>query len=194
MSRSIVNDLVGASVLTVTVQEAVLFPSAVLTVIVAVPADFAVTTPLDETVATLVFDELHVTFLLVAFEGDTVAVSVSVEPVFNVVLVLLSDTPVTETVGFVTVTVQVAVLFPSSVLAVIVVVPADFAATIPLDETVATFVFDELHVTFLLVAFDGDTVAMSVSVAPTSNVVLFLFKDTPVTGTEYADSNARRYG
>ena len=74
-----------------------MFPSAVVTVIVAVPAAFAVITPF-ETLATLVFDEVQETFLFVAFVGATVAVRVSVPPTVKVVEVLLSDTPVTATV------------------------------------------------------------------------------------------------
>ena len=55
-------------------------------VIVAAPADTAVTTPLLLTVATPLLLELHVTFLLVAFDGDTVAVSGNVSPILSVVL------------------------------------------------------------------------------------------------------------
>jgi hypothetical protein len=50
------------AVLTVTAQIAVLLPSAVVTVIVALPADTAVTKPLDDTVATEVELLLHDTF------------------------------------------------------------------------------------------------------------------------------------
>jgi hypothetical protein len=49
-------------VATVTVQVAVLLPSAVVTVMVAFPADTAVIKPFDETVATEVALLLHVTF------------------------------------------------------------------------------------------------------------------------------------
>ena len=62
--------------LTVTAQVAVLLPSVVLTVIVAVPTAMAVTTPEVETVATDVLLEVHVTDLSVAFDGLTVAVRV----------------------------------------------------------------------------------------------------------------------
>ena len=59
-------------------------PSAVVTVIVALPSFLAVTTPDDETVATLVLLELHVTDLSVAFDGVTVEVIVLVSPTSNV--------------------------------------------------------------------------------------------------------------
>ena len=69
----------GASSVTVTWQVAVLLPSAVVTVMVAVPAFTAVTLPLS-TVATEVSEDFHVTALLVAFAGATVAVKVVVLP------------------------------------------------------------------------------------------------------------------
>ena len=47
-----------------------LLPSAVVTVIVAVPTDLAVTTPVDDTVATLVLLLDQVTFLFAALLGD----------------------------------------------------------------------------------------------------------------------------
>ena len=66
----------GTDIFTVTAQVAVLFdPSAALAVIVAVPLDTAVTNPVLLTVATAVLLLLHVTLLLVAFSGVTVAVS-----------------------------------------------------------------------------------------------------------------------
>ena len=60
----------------VTVQVAVLPPSFVLTVIVAVPADTAVTWPLDEIVATELLLEDQDRDLSVALSGVMVATSV----------------------------------------------------------------------------------------------------------------------
>jgi putative effector of murein hydrolase len=62
--------------LAVTVMDevAVLDPSWVVTVTVAVPAETPVTTPVALTVATEVLPEDQVTFLLVALAGATVAV------------------------------------------------------------------------------------------------------------------------
>lgn len=51
-----------------------------MTVIVAVPAFLAVTVPPEDTIATDVLLEDQVTFLLVAFEGDTVALSWPLSP------------------------------------------------------------------------------------------------------------------
>ena len=65
---------------TVIVQLAVNPPSAVVTVMVAVPAPTPVTTPA-ATVATAVLLEAQVSALFVALSGRTVAVKVSVNPV-----------------------------------------------------------------------------------------------------------------
>ena len=66
-----------------------------------------------------------------------------------------------------TVTVQVADLPPA--VAVIVAVPIAFAVTTPL-LTVATEASDVLHVTVLLAALSGETVAVRVTVSSTPNV------------------------
>ena len=137
-----------------------MLPSTVVTVIVAVPAFLAVTTPEVETVATVVLLDDQVTLLFVALDGDTVAVSVCVWPSVSVRLVWFRLTPVTGTVGALTVTEQVAVLPPSVVVTVMVVVPALFAVTMPDEETVATDVLLEDHVTLLSVALEGVTVAV----------------------------------
>jgi hypothetical protein len=57
----------------------------------------------------------------------------------------------------VTVIVEVAVLFPSVVVAVIIAEPTETAVTNPVVLTVATPVLFELHVIALLEAFGGDT-------------------------------------
>ena len=78
----LLSDIEVASCLTVTAHVALkLLPSAVLAVIVAFPADIAVTNPLDETVATLVLLEVQVTEGLEVVLGETVAVSCKVLPV-----------------------------------------------------------------------------------------------------------------
>ena len=103
-------------------------------------------------------------------------------PISNVNEFLFKETPVTETMLLLTVTEHVAVLFPSSVLTVIVALPAFLAVIVPF-ETVATLVLLDVQVTFLLVALFGLTVAVNVSVPPTTRVVEFLFKVMPVTLT-----------
>ena len=62
---------------TVTVQVAVLPPSFVVTVMMAVPADFAVISPFSSTDATSGLSLLHSTLLSVASSGDTVATRVT---------------------------------------------------------------------------------------------------------------------
>ena len=72
MSETDVTGTVAA--VTVTVQVAVFAPSAVITVMVAVPAALAVTRPLVLTVATYVLDDDQVMVLFVADVGLMVAV------------------------------------------------------------------------------------------------------------------------
>ena len=164
-----------------TVTEHVAFfpPSFVETVIVAVPAAFAVTTPDVETVATEVLLEDQVTDLSVALDGVTVADNACVSPTVMVRDVWFRLTPVTA-IGF-TVTEQVAFLPPSSVVAVITAVPSLTAETFPFESTVAMFVLELDHDTFLFVALEGETVAVSFSVPPISNDMVVLFKLMPVT-------------
>jgi hypothetical protein len=172
---------VTATGLTVTKQAAVLPPSCVVTVMFAVPADMPVTNPLLLTVATAVLLLLHVTFLLAALVGDTVAVSCCVAPTLMAAEVLDKETPVTAI--RLTVTRQVAVFPPSCVVTVTVVVPSDKPVTNPLLLTVATAVLLLLHVTFLLDALLGETVAVSCCVAPTLMVAEVGDRETPVTAT-----------
>ena len=91
-----VTGTIGAD--TVTEHVAFFPPSFVVTVIVADPAAFAVTTPELETVATDVLLEDQVTDLSVALAGDTVAVSIWVSPTVIDRDVLFRLTPVTATV------------------------------------------------------------------------------------------------
>jgi hypothetical protein len=168
---------VTATGITVTTHVAVLLPSAVATVIVAVPAATPVTSPVLLTVATLVLVLDHARFWFVALLGRTVATSISLPPTDSVVDVLLSDTEVGGTE--LTVTAHVAVLLPSAVATVIVAVPAATPVTSP-PLTVATLVLLVYHVTALFVALLGRTVAVSVSLPPTDSVVDVLFSDTDV--------------
>ena len=165
--------------MTFTEQVAFLLPSFVVTVIVALPTALAVTTPEEDTVATDVLFEDHVTDLSVASAGETVAVNISVSPTIKVRFALFNDTPVTW-IGS-TVTEQVAFLPPSVVVTVMVVVPTALAVIRPEEETVATDVLPEDQVTDLSAALAGETVAVSVSVSPIVKVRLVLFSVTPVT-------------
>jgi hypothetical protein len=169
---------VTGTFLTVTVAVAFLFPSAVVTVIVAVPEPTPVTTPDAFTVATFVFELLHVTALLVAVVGLTVAVKATVDFTFSVAFVVLRDTDVT---GSTTVMVAAAVLFPSVVLTVIVAVPPLTPVTTPDELTVATAGLELVQVTALLVAVVGFTVAVKVTVDFTFIVAFVVLRDTEVT-------------
>jgi len=169
----------GIASVIVTLLLAVLLPLAVVAVIVAVPAARAVTVPPD-TEATFVLLLLHVKFWFVAFEGIIAAVRFSVAPTLRLMVVLLRDTPVTGTLSAATVTVQEAVLPPSTVVTVIVAVPLAIAVTLPLVDTVATALLLLCHVTFWLVALDGVIVALRVSVL-LIRMLVDDFKETPVT-------------
>jgi hypothetical protein len=92
---------------TVMLQFAVYPPSFVLTVIVALPAARAVTSPFVETVAIFVLLDDHVTLLFVAFEGETVAVNCTVAFTSAERLVELTVTPVTDTLAIIHVAVTV---------------------------------------------------------------------------------------
>jgi hypothetical protein len=168
------------------VQVALNPPSLVVTVIVAEPVEFAVTAPVEETVATEGLLEDQVTERSVASDGKTVAVNDCMSPSFMIRLERLSWTPVTAILLAKTVTVQVAVLPPSFVLTVIVAVPVEMAVTTPLLPTVATEALLELQETVGSVALDGLTVAMRVCLSPSVMVMLLLSSVTPVTETTFA--------
>ena len=130
------------------------FPFAVFAVMVAEPGLTALTVP-PETVATEVFELLHVTVLFVAFEGYTVAVREELSPGFMLSEFLLSVT----LVGLMlcTVTEMLTDLPLVAKYPRIVAVPGATALTVTaveLAETVATEVFELLHE----IAFSGCSV------------------------------------
>ena len=130
----------------------------------------AMTVPSLPTIATEVLLLFQVTFLLEALAGRTLAFSFSVLPGSIEAVVLSSVTPVTGMA--IVVMAQVAVWLPSSVVTVMVVLPPDRAVTVPL-ATVAAVGLLLVHVTFLLVALVGCTVAVRVSVLPTMSMAEF---------------------
>lgn len=110
------------------------------------------------TVAILVLLDFQVTFLLLAFDGKTVALSLYVFPLTSDKLVLLSFTLFT---GISIVTLQVFTNEPSTVFTVIVATPGPLAMTFPVWETVATLALLEVHISALFEALDGITFAVS---------------------------------
>jgi hypothetical protein len=132
--------------LTVMTLVAVLAPSAVVTVMVAVPTLMPVTRPVALTVATAVLLLLQVTAWFVALAGAIVADNCWVPPINIEAVVGDTLTPVTN-IGF-TVMVDVAVLAPSAVVTVMVAVPTLIPVTSPVALTVATAVLLLLQVTF----------------------------------------------
>lgn len=71
---------------------------------------------------------------------------------------------------------QLAVLLPSDVVAVIIAVPAPTPVTTPLELTVVKVLSEDVHVTVLFVALSGAIVAVKISVPPTDKVSVVLFK------------------
>ena len=121
------------------------------------------------------------------FSGSTVAVSVVVSPSLSVSVLLLRRTSVIVIlVSFLlTVIVQLAV-FPFSLIAVIMAVPALFAVTLPIRSTVATATLLLLHLTlFPYVVFSGSTVAVRVVVSPSVSVALLLLRLISVIGISF---------
>jgi len=78
--------------------------------------------------------------------------------------------------------VQDEVMLPSTVVTVIVAIPALTPTTFPLEETVATVGSLVVQVTLLLVALVGAMISFKLTLAPTFTVALLLFRLTPVTG------------
>ena len=149
---------------------------------VALPAATPVTSPVELTVAIEALLVFQVTVLLVAFDGNTAAVSCCVPPTLIDVVVGLTDTPVTGTLAVDTVTALVAVKPPSWVVTVMVALPAATAVTSPEEFTVATEVLPDVQLTVLFVALEGATVAVSCCVPPGLSDTVTGDTDTPVTG------------
>ena len=76
---------------------------------------------------------------------------------------------------------QVAVLFPSTVFAVIIEVPTVAPTTVQVKPLLfnVTLLLLQLQVTVLFVALDGVIVAVSVTLLPTFNEAVVLFSDIP---------------
>ncbi len=82
----------GVTVITLV---AVRLPSAVVTVIVAVPGAFAITSPDAFTDATEVLEELQLTLLFDGYTGDNTAFSFNESVAITEALAGVTDTPVT---------------------------------------------------------------------------------------------------
>ena len=114
--------------------------------------------------------------MLDAVVGLNLTVRVVVLPFVIVIAVLFKLILFT---GELTVIIHVAFL-PLCVVAVIFAFPEFAPCTTPELVTVATFLFSELHVIFLLSAFVGSIVAFNCKFAPTAIVFSFGFIVIPV--------------
>lgn len=164
-----------------------------MTDISTIPSATPVTTPFWVTVAIFSSLETHFRFLFVAFSGLIVATSVTLFPTTILLFIGVTLTPVTlivvllslllpscllssffvssvlESCDFFTVIFASALLFPLSVIAVIVAFPSFIPVTIPFS-TVAILSLLEIHFTFLFATSSGFTSAVSVAFSPTSIV------------------------
>ena len=146
---------------------------------VAVPLATAVTSPLDETVAISVFEEIQVTEaspIALPPESLTVVVRVAVSPaVMNV-----SESLEIVRVEADCATVTAAVPLAEPEVAVMVAVPLATEVTSPVDDTVAAVVSDDVHVTVapdMVLPPASFTVAANVTVSPIDANV-FVLGDT----------------
>lgn len=161
-----------------------------MTDISTIPSVTPVTTPFWVTVAIFSSLETHFRFLFVAFSGLIVATSVTLFPTTILLFIGVTLTPVTlivvllslllpscllssffvssvlEFCDFFTVIFASALLFPLSVIAVIVAFPSFIPVTIPFS-TVAILSLLEIHFTFLFATSSGFTSAVSVAFSPT---------------------------
>ena len=146
-----------------TVISAVPLAESEVAVIVVVPLPTEVTRPADETVATVVSEDAHVTVapdISVPASSFTVTLNVTVSPMVVKVFVL-GDT-VTVDATWLTVTDAVALSEPD--VAVIVAVPSATEVTRPAVDTVATDAADVAHVMaapLITLSFASLTVAVS---------------------------------
>ena len=148
---------------------------------VALPGAFAANTPVEETTTTFSLSEDQVTDLSVASSGETVAFRNFVSPSVIVSELTSRTTPSTEITLALTVTVQVAVLPPSSDFAVTVALQGFVPVTMP-SETVTSGLSED-HITFLFVALPGETVAMMRALSPSVNSSIDGLSVMPVTAT-----------
>ena len=178
--------------LTVTVHWAVFPPSSVVTVITAVPSPLAITFPFPSTVATWLLLDDHVIFLFVAFSGKIVALKILFSPTFKLIFSESKAIPVTFTSCFsITYTSQFAIFPPSSVITVIIALPALLATTLPFSSTVATWELFDFQVTLLFVASSGKIVACNVLSFPTVKLISLASNFTPVTLTILGSSSLK---
>jgi hypothetical protein len=156
------------------IDEVPLTPSLVA-VSVAVPAEFAVTSPLDETLATasLLDDQVTARASTLLWASFKMTLTCSVPPCTTVALV---GTTVTEATGD-CVTVRVALPLLPSHVAVMLAVPTASAVTTPWAEIVATAVFPEVHVT-----------TRPVNTPPFTSSVVAAACDEPTAVIEFGES------
>jgi len=134
------------------------------------------------TVATVGLELVHMIVAFVAVDGLRVALRVTVLFVESVEEEGVNRIEVTGMTPILTVTLHVAVLPRSAVMAEIVAVPPATAVTVPEEDTVAIAALLVVQTTVLRVAFEGATVATRGDVPPIFRARLVKLSATPVTG------------
>ena len=115
--------------------------------------------------------------------GVIVGISIELSPAYIVLVVGDRVMPVTLTTSPVTVIMQLALKPPSLVVAVIVVVPAFRADTMPLSSTVAMAGLLLVHVTLLSVALSGLIIVCKMYWSPAYIFLDVVVSSMPVTLT-----------
>jgi len=165
-----------------TTPVAVKLPSAVVTMMVAMPGAMPVTTPVVAcTAATAGAVEAHVTALFVALAGANTADSVVVPPAITTAVAGAMATPVTAIIpgAAVTVTTLVSTKLPVAVRATMTAMPAALAVTRPVALTVATALSVVVQ-KIAEIAAGGLIAAASCWVDPTTTLALSGVTETPV--------------
>ena len=153
--------------------------------IVALPSATAVTRPDDETVATVVSEDAHVTVapgMTLPAGSLTVATIVAVSSIDERVREVGDSSTVDVTCPTVT---EVAA-FTEPEVAMIVAVPFEAAVTNPAAETVATVVSDDAQVTVglaIVLSFASFTRAVSVAVSPNDTRIRVVGANVTELGT-----------
>ena len=151
---------------TTTLHSAVMpLPSAASARTRASPTFFAWMTPSAESAIALPLTSFQITLRLVAFSGESVVVSVKVSPTMSSFCVALREIACTKR-GFTTTLHSAVMPLPSTASARTRASPTFFAWMTPSAESAIALPLTSFQITLRLVAFSGESVAVSVKESP----------------------------